>query len=330
MGSQYTVNDTPVPPPTPPGQGRAGNTNNPAPDSPWTTYQKILDPAGVFSPGGMFGPAAVNPQDVATRKAMALQANQAAMFANENQGNYSGVDTNNLNQSRQYLQDLASGKNSVAAEQLRQGLQSNLAAQSSMAAGASPQNSAMAARNAANNSARLGYGMSGQQAIAGLAERNQAQQQLTGLDLGRRQQDLTGALQSRDTAIHGYGQSLSDANQQADNANKRQAGQMGALGAGLAMFSDRRLKKGVTDGDRAAKRATDALKAFAYKYKDEKNGKGRQFGVMAQDLEKAGLAHAVVDTPSGKMVHGAKAATASLGLVAALGRRVAALEGKKK
>ena len=71
------------------------------------------------------------------------------------------------------------------------------------------------------------------------------------------------------------------------------------------------------------------LKAFSYKYKDEKYGKGKQHGVMAQDLERAGLGHAVINTPRGKMVDGGKAALSSLGLVAALGKRVSELEGKK-
>src|SRR5262249_11352646 len=77
------------------------------------------------------------------------------------------------------LQRLASGQDSISAEQLRQGLQQNVAAQRSLAAGAAPANAAMAARTASIQAARLGSGMAGQQAIAGLQERQQAQQALS-------------------------------------------------------------------------------------------------------------------------------------------------------
>ena len=128
---------------------------------------------------------------------------QAMGFAGDAQGNYnklSGLGYGALNQ----LQATANGQNSVSAEQLRQGLQSNLANQQSMAASASPNNAAMAARNAAQNMGRLGYGMAGQQAVAGLAERNQAMSQYGNLLGTLRGQDLQGTLGGFNAATGAY------------------------------------------------------------------------------------------------------------------------------
>jgi hypothetical protein len=106
---------------------------------------------------------------------------------------------------RQNLADIASGKISLSGEQLRQGLQQNLSAQRSLAAGANPQNAAMAARNASMNAARLGAGISGQTAMAGIAEREAAMKALQDAILQQRQQELQAALGSRQNAISAYG-----------------------------------------------------------------------------------------------------------------------------
>src|SRR5689334_5654655 len=104
-----------------------------------------------------------------------------------------------------YLQGQAQGQNSVSAEQLRQGLQQLYGQQRSMAAGASPRNAAMAARTASIQSARLGQGMAGQQALAGLQERQQAVAAYANLRQGLRGQDLNATLGSRQNAMTGYG-----------------------------------------------------------------------------------------------------------------------------
>lgn len=103
------------------------------------------------------------------------------------------------------LQRRAMGQDSLSAEQLRQGLQQNLAAQQSMAASASPANAAMAARTAAIQSGRLGSALAGQQATAGIQERAHAQNALGQLLAQKRQQDLAAALQSRQNALAGFG-----------------------------------------------------------------------------------------------------------------------------
>lgn len=264
----------------------------------------------------------------ASRANLDQSGNLASDFADQSQTGYQQLGAEGA-ANRDYLRGLASGQNSVSAEQLRQGLGQNLAAQRSYAAGASPQNAAMAARTGAMNMGRLGYGMAGQQAIAGLAERNQAQNNLTGAIQGARGQDLQAALGSRQNAINAYGQTMNP------NGDKSKLDQYmplinaGVGAAGAAAKSDRRAKFDIKDGDKASKSILDGLNSYTYKYKNKKDGKGRQFGPMAQDMEKAGLGHAVMDTPDGKVVHGAKAALSSLALAASLSKRVSELEKKK-
>lgn len=99
----------------------------------------------------------------------------------------------------------------------------------------------------------------------------------------------------------------------------------GAIGAAAA--SDERLKTGVRDGSDAARKALAGMRAVTFDYRDpEKHGAGNQLGIIAQDLEKAGLGHAVIDTPEGKMVHGAKLATAIAAMLPGLDQRLSALE----
>jgi hypothetical protein len=147
-------------------------------------------------------------------------------FAGTTQGNYNQL-TGRLNGSLDALQATANGQNSVSAEQLRQGQMQNLAQQQSLAAGASPMNSAMAARTAANNIARLGYGLSGQQAVAGLQERQQAQQAYAQMLGQARGQDLQGTLGGYGVATSAYGGGL---NAQRDPTL---AGQIGPMLQGL-------------------------------------------------------------------------------------------------
>jgi len=223
------------------------------------------------------------------------------------------------------LQRQAMGQNSVSAEQLRQALQASQAQQQSMAAGASPQNAAMASRTAAIQSGMLASGLAGQQALAGLQERNQAQQQygqLLGLMSGQAAQVGMGY---QNAALTGYG---------AQNAGApppswiQQWGPAvtGALSAYAQTKSDERAKRDLRDGDAAAKQATEGLKALLFAYRDPRDGHGTQLGTTAQNLERVGLGQAVVNTPAGKVIDAGKLSGANTAMIAALGRRVAELE----
>ncbi len=128
---------------------------------------------------------------------------QGVSFAGDARNNYNQM-TGRLNGSLDYLQGQMQGQNSIAAEQLRQGMQQGLNAQRSMAAGAAPQNQAMAARGAVNNMARLNYGLNGQQALAGIQERNAAAQAYGQLAGQMRGQDVQGALGGYGIGINAY------------------------------------------------------------------------------------------------------------------------------
>lgn len=257
------------------------------------------------------------------------QGGMSSWFADQGQNNF-GATGAEAAQAREYLRRIASGQESLSGEQLRQGLQQNMSAQRSMAASASPQNGPMAALIAAQNMGRLGAGMSGQAAMAGIAERQGAANALNQAILGARGQDLQAALGSRQNAINAYGGAATPSS----NPEEKRLQQLTGLAQGLfqagATMSDERIKKDVKDADSEANRAMDGLKAYMFRYKDKKYGEGKQLGIMAQDLERAGLKHAVIETPEGKAVHGAKLATANTAMLSALERRVARIEGKRK
>lgn len=262
------------------------------------------------------------------------QSGMASDFAGIGQGNY-GAMTDRGNAYLDRLEGLASGRDSLATEGLRQGLQQQLAMQRSAAAGAAPQNAAMAARVAANNMGRASSGMAGNAAMAGIAERNAATQALGQGILGMRGQDVNVALGSRGNAIQALGNVLGKPKEPGfwDYATSIAGAGLNALALrdnGSNTTSDERAKKNIQDADADSRRMLDGLRAYTYKYKNERDGKGKQYGIMAQDLERSGLGHAVMDTPEGKKVHGAKLATGLAALVSSVHRRVSKLEGKGK
>jgi hypothetical protein len=259
---------------------------------------------------------------VAQRNALNEQGAAASGFAGVGEQGY-GAMTAEAQQARDALRRQATGQDSLSSEQLRQGLQQNMSAQRSMAASASPQNSAMAARTAAMQMGRQGAGMSGQAAMAGIAERQAAQKALSDAIMQQRQQDANVALQSRGNAISGFGGVKPEGSTLDKWANPV------ASGAGaIAKFSDRRLKTEIEGGDYEANRAIDGIRAYTYRYEDPKHGTARELGVMAQDLETAGLGHVIVETSEGKKVDVASLVTANTAMIAALGKRVAELEAE--
>jgi hypothetical protein len=252
------------------------------------------------------------------------QAAAAGDFAQQQQSQFGALQrsqANNVNA----LQRVANGQNSVSAEQLRQATAANQAQQMSMAAGAGgTPNAAGAARTAAIQAGRLGAGLAGQQAVAGLQERQQAQSSLANALGTYGGQALSAAQGARGQAIQGYGSQEAGAPEQ---SWLQKYG--GAIIGGASVASDRKLKTDVRPADDEANDMLDGLRAYKYRYKDEDRfGKGEQFGVMAQDLERAGLKSAVTDTPAGKIVNGAKLAAGNTAMIAALHKRIKVLEDR--
>lgn len=262
------------------------------------------------------------------------QAGQAGAFADQAQQNYGNM-TAEGQATRDYLARLMRGENSLSAEQLRQGLQQTTGQLRSQAAAASPGNSGMAALQASNNIGRAGAAMSGNAAMAGIAERNAAANALGQMQLGFRGQDVNAALGSRGNAIQGYTGAIEPP--QPSFFDKLLGAGVGLGSAGLlsrgngnTAQSDRRSKTDITDGGKDSERLLEGLKAYTYRYKDEeKHGKGRRTGIMAQDVERV-APHAVIDTPEGKKVHGAHLATALAAALPGMHARIKKLEAVKK
>lgn len=262
-------------------------------------------------------------------------SNRAARFSDERQKRFArlGQDQGDLANA---IRNRISSGNTVSGEILRQGLHQNLAAQRSLAAGASPSNSAAAARQAALQTGRLGAGLAGQQALAGAQERLASEQTLGGILNNQRQQELNATLGSRQQALGGFGAIESQRGNRFNSLlGQPTAGEhlLGAIQGGAsvaALASDKRLKTEIVDGDKDADAFIKSLKAYKYKYKNSKFGEGEQLGIMAQDLEKSGLGkQAVIETPQGKMVHGAKLAGALAAVVARQQGRIDKLEKGK-
>jgi hypothetical protein len=143
------------------------------------------------------------------RNALNANAQQQGQFGQNLQGQYM-ANQNGIAGTAGMLQGLASGQNSVSALQLQQGLRQSQAQQMSMAAGAAPQNQVMAARVAADNMARSAYGMSGQQAMAGLQERQGALNTLAQLQGQQAGQNMQGALGMAQNTNAAYGTDLTN------------------------------------------------------------------------------------------------------------------------
>lgn len=160
------------------------------------------------------------------------QINSAGQLADSGQAGFGqlGAESGVL---RGQLGDIASGKLSQSSEQLRQGLQQNLAAQQSMAASARPANAAMAARTGMMNAGRLGAGLSGQQAMAGIAERQGAMNTLGGMLGQQRGLELQAALGARGQAMGGMQAQLAE-EERRRAAEAAQGSGMGGIVGGIA------------------------------------------------------------------------------------------------
>lgn len=115
-------------------------------------------------------------------------------------------------------------------------------------------------------------------------------------------------------------------NTQQQAQNNQQSGQMMSGGMGLlglaAMASDKNLKDDVKDSDDESNKMLSTLKAKTFSYKDDPK-KGKQLGILAQDLEKSPMGKAmVIETPKGKHIDMEKALSAVLAVQSTLDKRL--------
>jgi hypothetical protein len=300
--------------PPPESQGTGGNR---------TWWDKVKS-----APGKLVGGMAASRGDNEFRQVdpegnLATQGGLASQLADRG--------TTGYGQSMGHLGRIMRGEESLSGEQLRQGLQQNVAGQQAMAAGARPGNAAMAARTAQNNAAMMGAGLAGQQATAGIQERQGAASQLGNLG-------LQGALGGRGQAIDAFGRieeqrgNRFGAMAQVPTAGERGTGLLaGALGA-LGALSDMRAKTDVEDGSAGVRRMLHSLEPASYRYRDPaRHGEGQHVGIMAQDLERTPEGQSmVVETPEGKGIDGGKLAGALAAATADMNRRLEEIERKRR
>lgn len=280
-------------------------------------------------------------------------ANASAPQVNADQ-----ISSNNMLQSRANLNGTATNLAAIASGQ-QQGAgqiavnrqvgaaQAQQAAQAQAARGG---NAALAMRNAARNQADIGMQGAGQAAQAQQSDQLAANQQLGSIYGNMYNQDAQTAaqtafanqnanLQQQGLQQQALGQQLgwdqATINEQiaktaAEDNQKGIGGSfLSAVGGIIGARSDVRVKHDIADGQDKAMTAVQTLAPVTFAYNDPRDGVGPQLGTTAQDLEKAGLGHVVVDAPGGKIVDGAKLATANTAMIAALGNRLAQIEGGK-
>lgn len=114
-----------------------------------------------------------------------------------------------------------------------------------------------------------------------------------------------------------YGQQMSEnalnmgnaiANQQMQQQQNKQSAAAAGVGL-LAAFSDKRLKKNISDvSESDLKELSESITPKRFEYKDPAHGEGEIVGVMAQDLEKSKLGREIVeeDEQGRKYVDGRK------------------------
>lgn len=291
-----------------------------------------------------------SPEQIAAKREREIFLNKGTLnnikAINEDQLRQQIDEQNAMTQQRkdfgQQLAQAATGQGpSVADLQLRAATDRTLAQQLAAARSSRNVNPALAFRQNQNAAMQANANLAGQAAQAKLQEQQQARAQF-GNYLAQQEQAKQGLL--------GLGFQGAGANETAAAAKRaqeskdqlaadKQSGDMfnnagKSIGGIMSIFSDERMKKDAKSAEKSSKSFLDALSAKEYKYKDEKHGKGKQVGVMAQDLEKAGPVgkQMVVDTKQGKQVDYGKGFGAILAAQVELNERLKELEkryGKK-
>lgn len=174
-----------------------------------------------------------------------------------------------------------------------------------------------------------------------------------GFDLGTSIQGLgQGGQTAPQTAVQAggvgskLGGAIGDVASQAYGGLGQTAGQIGqavgsaakSAGSGIAeiasavmsMMSDEDVKKKKKKTDDHMEAFLDALNAYQFEFKNEKHGKGKKYGVMAQDLEKSKVGKAMVEEgPEGKMIDMASGLGTTMAALGYINDRLKKLENNK-
>ena len=198
------------------------------------------------------------------------------------------------------------------------------------------QNPALLAREAARIAATQAQGAAGQGAALRAQETLGAQEAYAD-QLARQQTNLMNLEAMKGNIAAGQQQM---AFQAAEGASGRRQQLLAGMGAGAATIgaakSDIRVKKNIEPATAQAKdyldfqyrKMLDQVDPYTYDYKSDEYGRGKQLGVMAQDLEKSPLGKGMVKTKDGKKEINANISTILAGQ-AVLNDRLNKIEGNK-
>lgn len=230
---------------------------------------------------------------------------------------------------------------SLAEAQLKSAQERNLAQLVAAQAAARGSGGGASMRNLAQAQSGAGRAIAQDAAAARLQEQKMAQQQLQQMQA----QEQAGALDLinqgflADTAakreIQQAELSQFSANQQAAyqaneaRAKRNQQVLGGVMQTGAALISDKNAKTDMKNESKKIDKFLETLAAKSYEYKDSKNGKGKKFGIMAQDMEKSEVGRTIVkQTKDGKAVDMKSALSAVLAAQARLNERMKKIEKK--
>ena len=300
----------------------------------------LEDITGIAEAGGMDAISRLNLEEGLARAAGAEQARLQQLREDPTlgQGQRLALQSQAVQGSGQAARDVAL-QSAAQAQQARMaalGQQANLASgmQQQQLGLAGQKASAADAINQFNTQQRMGVqaqNLASKQAIANQATATRNQQEMYNKGLIQQQ------FQNQMAKATGQNQATQNlANQYMSQAQAAQQGQQamtggllnlgGTLGA-AAITSDINAKTNIesfSSDDFLGK-----LKPYKYDYKDESDGKGKQAGVMAQDLENTEVGkQAVIDTPRGKMVDYNKLGPTMLSSLVELNERLKKIEGK--
>jgi len=193
-------------------------------------------------------------------------------------------------------------------------------------------NPALASRTVAQNAATMNALQGAQGAINA--------QNAMGTFLGNQQQlTQSGIAANQGIASAAQLQAMRNANDvklsdRREDWEREQGVIKGASQAGALLLSDKNSKKDIKPAEKSNMNTEHFLSkigSHAYKYKDEKNGKGTFVSPMAQELENAGPVgkSMVINTEEGKQVDYSRGFGAILAAQADLNKRLQKIENKK-
>ena len=311
-----------------------------------TQLGALAEYGDIYNEGGMDARSRADLYNIGAQQQTENRGQQDAILAN---ARARGVGGSNLEfASRLVAQQgtanraAASGVNAAAnAQQRRDAALGNQAQLASSIRGQDYDRSSDAAR-AADEISRFNTQMSQSQANRAVDDRNRAQAINLGakqgiadanVDTRNRQEqinkglplDIFNARLGKATQAGNAGLRAGQLESEDKNSTLSTIGSIASLAA-LA-FSDEELKEDIRPIDSAS--ILDDIGSYSFNYKDEAHGEGRKTGVLAQDLERAGLGGAVEDTSQGKVVDYGQLGGTLMSLLADVSNRLEKVEGKR-